>query len=104
VCASASRRRQSLGYSTHAAHADSRPRLDEANRRVLPRLSGESGIRTTSKTSAKSVDFGQGGAESGALVPEPAAIDPDLAAVVDAWATLPAAIKAGILAMIGAAG
>jgi len=30
-------------------------------------------------------------------------LDPELAAVVDAWSALPAAIKAGILAMIGAA-
>jgi hypothetical protein len=75
----------------------------ESLRHTAHALSGEGGIRTTSKNSAKSVDFGQGGAESGALVPEPAAIDPDLAAVVDAWATLPAAIKAGILAMIAAA-
>jgi hypothetical protein len=75
----------------------------ESPRYTAHAFSGGGGIRTTSKNSAKSVDFGQGGAESGALVPEPAAIDPDLAAVVDAWPTLPAAIKAGILAMIGAA-
>jgi hypothetical protein len=30
--------------------------------------------------------------------------DPDLAAVVDAWQTLPEALKAGILAMVKAAG
>jgi hypothetical protein len=29
-------------------------------------------------------------------------VDPEMAAVVDAWPTLPAAIKAGILAMIRA--
>jgi hypothetical protein len=29
--------------------------------------------------------------------------DPDLAAVVEAWPTLPAAIRAGILAMVKAA-
>jgi len=30
-------------------------------------------------------------------------LDPELAAVVDAWPALPAALKAGILAMIHAA-
>jgi len=30
-------------------------------------------------------------------------LDPELAGVVNAWPTLPTAIKAGILAMIGAA-
>jgi hypothetical protein len=41
----------------------------------------------------------EGGAESGAL----AAIDPNLAAVVAAWPTLPEAIRAGIAAMVRAA-
>jgi len=31
-------------------------------------------------------------------------IDPDLAALVDAWPTLPAALKAGIVAMVETAG
>ena len=43
------------------------------------------------------------GAESGALSPREGLPDPELAAVVAAWPTLPAAIKAGILAMAGAA-
>jgi len=30
--------------------------------------------------------------------------DPELAAVIDAWPTLPDAIRRGILAMVGAAG
>jgi len=33
----------------------------------------------------------------------PTGIDPDLAAVVDAWPDLPEALKAGILAMVKAA-
>jgi hypothetical protein len=37
-----------------------------------------------------------GGVESGALV----TIDPALASIIDAWAKLPDAMKAGILAMI----
>jgi hypothetical protein len=40
-----------------------------------------------------------GGAKSGAL----AATDPDLAALIDAWPTLPEAIRAGILALVRAA-
>ena len=45
-----------------------------------------------------------GGAESGALAPKTPAIDPALAALIDAWPTLPDAIRAGILAMVRAAG
>jgi len=37
-----------------------------------------------------------GGAENGALI----SIDPALASIIDAWAKLPDAMKAGILAMI----
>ena len=41
----------------------------------------------------------QGGAESGSLCLS----DPDLASVINAWAFLPDAMKAGILAMLRAA-
>ena len=41
----------------------------------------------------------RGGAESGAL----ATIDPGLASIMDAWAQLPDAMNAGILAMVKAA-
>jgi len=50
----------------------------------------------------KSVGFYESGAECGAVAARKAPLDPDLAAVVDAWPALPAAIKAGILAMISA--
>jgi hypothetical protein len=43
-----------------------------------------------------------GGAKSGALNPEKPAIDPALAALIDAWPTLPEAIRAGISAMVRA--
>jgi hypothetical protein len=66
--------------------------------------SGEGGIRTVSQISTKIVGFGQGGANSGALANESTAIDHALAAIIDAWPTLPEAIRAGILAMIRAAG
>jgi hypothetical protein len=54
-----------------------------------------------------------GGAESGAVggdspgttsIGQARIADPDLAAVVAAWTNLPPAIKAGILAMVGASG
>ena len=44
------------------------------------------------------------GAKSGALDPQVRAIDPALATLIYAWPTIPEAIKAGILAMIRAAG
>lgn len=46
----------------------------------------------------------QGGAESGALGAENGPKDPELGAIIHAWPTLPDAIKAGILAMVRAAG
>ena len=50
----------------------------------------------------------QDSAESGTTpstttVQENSPIDPDLAAVIDAWPALPDAVKAGIVAMVGAA-
>jgi len=44
------------------------------------------------------------GADSGAPTPSNTIIDPALAALIDAWPTLPDAIRAGILAMVRAAG
>jgi hypothetical protein len=46
----------------------------------------------------------QRGAKSGAPTPTRPNIDPALAALIDAWPTLPEAIRAGILAMVRAAG
>jgi hypothetical protein len=48
--------------------------------------------------------FPEGGAKSGALAPRSRPIDAALAALIDAWPTLPEAIRAGILAMVRAAG
>jgi hypothetical protein len=45
-----------------------------------------------------------GGAESGAPATQTAPIDAGLASVIDAWPALPNAIRAGILAMVRAAG
>jgi len=57
-----------------------------------PKSSGKQGVGNPS------------GAECGALGAREAPIDPELVAVVDAWPKLPQAIRAGILAMIRAAG
>lgn len=61
------------------------------------------GIEHGPKSSGNQGVGNQSGAESGALGAREAPIDPELAAVVDAWPALPAAIKAGILAMVRAA-
>ena len=56
-----------------------------------------------SNTSQNPLDiefFGNGDAKCGAV----ATIEPDLALIVEAWATLPDALKAGIVAMVKAAG
>lgn len=63
---------------------------------------GDTGLEQVPKSSGKrAIGFG-GGAECGALHAPKAPFDPELAAVVDAWPTLPGAIKAGILAMVRA--
>ena len=46
----------------------------------------------------------ESGAESGALDAESRSEDPELGTIIDAWPTLPDALKAGILAMIRATG
>jgi hypothetical protein len=66
--------------------------------------SGEGGIRTLHEIPAKTALAVEGGAKSGALATEPRSIDPGLANLIDAWPTLPEAIRAGILALVRAAG
>jgi hypothetical protein len=66
--------------------------------------SGEGGIRTLPNSSAKTAFSAQGGAESGAPATQSPAIDPALVALIDTWSTLPDTIRAGILAMVRAAG
>ena len=48
-------------------------------------------------------DFGEGAAHSTALETAKAPIDPELAQVIEAWDTLPPAIREAILAMLRAA-
>jgi hypothetical protein len=67
-------------------------------------LSGEEGIRTLPEISRKTALSSTDGAKSGALAGQAKPVDPDLASVIDTWPRLPKAIRAGIVAMIRAAG
>ncbi|MCH7685408.1 MAG: hypothetical protein IH899_01785 [Planctomycetes bacterium] len=62
------------------------------------------GLERTDDSTGNNVIQGQGGAESGAVGAQSALMDPDLRAVIEAWPELPDAVKAGILAMVRAAG
>ena len=46
----------------------------------------------------------QSGTECGTVDAKTDVIDPDLQAIIDAWPTLSSAVKAGVLAMVTAAG
>lgn len=65
---------------------------------------GEDRIRTCAANAGNSAGWPESGAESGALCAQNDPFDPQLAAVVEAWPTLPEPIKAGVLAMIRASG
>jgi len=64
---------------------------------------GGGGIRTILETPASTALSNASGAESGAFVPQTAPVS-GLAFLLDAWPKLPEAIRAGILAMVRAAG
>jgi len=66
--------------------------------------SGGGGIRTILETPAKTAVSGESVAKSGALAIQDSHIDPALTTLIDAWPTLPKAMRAGILAMVRAAG
>jgi hypothetical protein len=65
---------------------------------------GVTGLEQPAKSSANAAEMVQGGAESGALGVENTPVDAQLASVVEVWPKLSEPIKAGILAMIQAAG
>ena len=79
--------------------------------------SGRGGIRThtpltgygilspdaTRGNPEENADLQKGAAPGAAVGAENGPIDPDLARVIEAWPKLPAAIRAGVLAMIDAA-
>jgi hypothetical protein len=58
----------------------------------------------TAEKTGKNAGFANVAANLAAVETKPEALDADLAAVVKAWPMLPAAVKAGILAMVKAAG
>jgi hypothetical protein len=62
------------------------------------------GLEPSQETLEKPQFSVRGGAESGAVGAENVPNDPRLAAIAEAWPTLPEPIKVGILAMIRAAG
>ena len=61
------------------------------------------GLELTPDSSGNSSAATQSGAECGALGALSGPFDPDLAAIVEAWPSLPEALRAGILAMVRAA-
>lgn len=58
------------------------------------------GLELSQDSSGNSTIADQSGADSGAVFASSIPIDADLAAVFEAWPTLPEAIKAGILALV----
>jgi hypothetical protein len=64
---------------------------------------GDTGLEQGAEVSGKAGRQPESGAKSGALGAREAPFDAELAAVVEAWPKLPAAIKAGILAIVSAA-
>jgi hypothetical protein len=62
------------------------------------------GVEQLRKSHKKTALLEQGGAESGAPILANLSIAPELAALIDAWPSLPEPIKAGILALVRAAG
>jgi hypothetical protein len=62
------------------------------------------GLEPSANPDQKLTNSQQRGAISGAQAPEKFPIDPALVALIDAWPTLPEAIRAGILAIVRAAG
>ena len=57
----------------------------------------------TPENTGKDAHFREGAAPGAALIAENAPIDADLTRVIAVWPSLPAAIRAGVLAMIEAA-
>ena len=69
---------------------------------TLSRL-GDTGLEQYPETPANQGISETGDAQSDALSANSAPVDPDLAAITAAWPGLPAALKAGIVAMVNAA-
>ena len=63
---------------------------------------GAEGFEPPPKTSGRTHNSQTGGAESGALGARADLPDPTLAGIINAWPTLPEAVKAGIVATVQA--
>jgi hypothetical protein len=60
------------------------------------------GIEPNANMLGKTRILGEGGAKSGAPEAKLPAIDPALAALIEAWPTLPEAVRDGVVAMVKA--
>ena len=86
-------------------HGDKRPNAAAVVRGgVEPPTLGFSVTEQTAKSSGDTTISASAGANAGAVETKTAHDDPDLQAIIDAWPALPEAIKAGIVAMVQAAG
>jgi hypothetical protein len=64
---------------------------------------GDTGLELSAKSPGKQEAVPHGGAKSGANAStEPRASSPELQEIIDAWAILPAAVMAGIIAIVRA--
>jgi hypothetical protein len=62
---------------------------------------GDTGLEFIQKSPEKQMVAYQGGAESGAVLPSgPASLSPALTEIITEWSRLPAAVQAGILAIV----
>ena len=84
---------------------DFHPHADAADKAggVYKQTVGDTGLEHATESSGGNGHGTQSAAESAALDATEAPLGSDLRAVVSAWPNLPNAIRAGILAMIGAA-
>jgi len=80
-------------------HADAPDKAEGVYKRIV----GDTGLEPVTESSGENGHGTQSAAESAALDATEAPVGSDLRAVVSAWPNLPDAIRAGILAMIGAA-
>jgi len=71
---------------------------------VLRTQTGADGNRTPANFPDETCDSQEGGAKSGASLVETVLDDPNLIRLVEAWSTLPDAIRRGILAFVREAG
>ena len=64
---------------------------------------GGTGLEVPRENAGETVDSNRGGAECGALGAREAPADPELAAVIEVWPTLPDAIRRAVLAIVESA-